>query len=207
MAVTETIQELLQGIDDAQYGRDMRQFIHDAIQKCYEDGRAGATDLEARNDIADILDNFNTFGTWYKLPCDVLTSDLFTVENDLIINPTLKLCELSFKATRTSSESPSVSVGNVALALPVMSYMRDGDAYSIRGRSERFFPVYASDGANCFGTIFNRNVSDSTPVAKEAYVEVIGTPAVGHYVCGRILYPYVKFSTSYDMDDAVIINN
>lgn len=207
MAVTETITEILQLISETQYGRDMREAIRKGIEKCYEDGRAGAIDLEARSDIADILDNFNTFGTWYKLPCDAVTSDLFTVENDLIINPTLKLCELSFKATRTSSTSPSVSVGNVALALPVMSYIRDGDAYSIRGRSERFFPVYASDGANCFGIIFNRNVTDSTPVAKETYVEVIGTPAVGHYVCGRILYPYVKFSTTYDMDDAVIISN
>lgn len=48
MAVTETIQELLQGIDDAQYGRDMRQYIHKGIQKCYEEGSAGETDLVAR---------------------------------------------------------------------------------------------------------------------------------------------------------------
>lgn len=54
MAVTETIQELLQGIDDAQYGRDMRQYIHKGIQKCYEEGSAGETDLVAREAIADI---------------------------------------------------------------------------------------------------------------------------------------------------------
>lgn len=58
MAVTETIQELLQGIDDAQYGRDMRQFIHKAIQKCYEEGSAGETDLRARESIEKILDIF-----------------------------------------------------------------------------------------------------------------------------------------------------
>lgn len=54
MAVTETIQELLQGIDDAQYGRDMREFIHKAIQKCYEEGSAGETDLEARDRLDDV---------------------------------------------------------------------------------------------------------------------------------------------------------
>ena len=63
MAVTETIQELLQGIDDAQYGRDMRQYIHKGIQKCYEEGSAGETDLTARQAIADLLGNFATVET------------------------------------------------------------------------------------------------------------------------------------------------
>ena len=56
MAITATIQELLQGILDSQYGRDMRQFIHDAIQKCYEEGSAGETDLVARQAIKNITD-------------------------------------------------------------------------------------------------------------------------------------------------------
>ena len=58
MSVTATIQELLQGIMDSQYGRDMRQFIHDAIQKCYEEGSAGETDLTARESIEKILEIF-----------------------------------------------------------------------------------------------------------------------------------------------------
>lgn len=57
MAVTETIQELLQGIDDAQYGRDMRQYIHKGIQKCYEEGSAGETDLVAREQVADLQED------------------------------------------------------------------------------------------------------------------------------------------------------
>lgn len=60
MAVTETIQELLQGIDDAQYGRDMRQYIHKGIQKCYEEGSAGETDLQARTDIEKLANNFGS---------------------------------------------------------------------------------------------------------------------------------------------------
>lgn len=42
------IQTLLNQIKTAIYGRDVRQAIHDAIRKCYDDGRAGATDLTAR---------------------------------------------------------------------------------------------------------------------------------------------------------------
>ena len=58
MAVSETIQEILQGIDDAQYGRDMRELIHKGIQKCYEEGSAGETDLVARESIGKILEMF-----------------------------------------------------------------------------------------------------------------------------------------------------
>lgn len=46
------IQDLLAQILSARYGRDVRQSIHDAIETCYEDGHAGAIDLQAREDIA-----------------------------------------------------------------------------------------------------------------------------------------------------------
>lgn len=42
------IATLLNAIKTAIYGRDVRQAIHDAIRKCYDDGRAGAIDLTAR---------------------------------------------------------------------------------------------------------------------------------------------------------------
>ena len=57
MAVSETIQEILEGIDTSQYGRDMRQYIHKGIEKCYEEGSAGETDLEARTRLDDIEAN------------------------------------------------------------------------------------------------------------------------------------------------------
>lgn len=37
-----TIEELLQQIASARYGREVREAIHDAILKCYEDGKADA---------------------------------------------------------------------------------------------------------------------------------------------------------------------
>lgn len=48
------IQEYLKKIKTAVYGKDVRQAIHDAIRQCYDDGRAGAIDLQAREDISDL---------------------------------------------------------------------------------------------------------------------------------------------------------
>lgn len=51
------IQELLTSILNTQLGRDMRQAIHDSIQQCYEDGKVGAVDLVAREQIANLVAN------------------------------------------------------------------------------------------------------------------------------------------------------
>ena len=42
------IQFLLNDIKVAVYGKDVRKSIHDAIEKCYLDGKAGSIDIEAR---------------------------------------------------------------------------------------------------------------------------------------------------------------
>lgn len=49
------IQEYLNQIKNAIYGRDVRQAIHDGIHQCYEDGKAGAVDLVAREEIAELV--------------------------------------------------------------------------------------------------------------------------------------------------------
>lgn len=41
-------------IKEARYGKDVRSSIHDAILQCYEDGKAGAIDLEARQELEKI---------------------------------------------------------------------------------------------------------------------------------------------------------
>lgn len=45
------IQKHLNDIISASLGKDVRQAIHDGIQECYKDGKAGAIDLEARQEI------------------------------------------------------------------------------------------------------------------------------------------------------------
>lgn len=59
------IQTFLNNIMKAVYGKDVRQSIHDAIKQCYYDGKAGATDLEARERAAAAEARMDTFT---KLP-------------------------------------------------------------------------------------------------------------------------------------------
>jgi len=49
------ILELLNQIANAIYGRDVRQAIIDAIRQCYEDGKAGVNDLQARTLIESVM--------------------------------------------------------------------------------------------------------------------------------------------------------
>ena len=57
------ITELLRNIKTKIYGKDVRQAIHDAIQQCYLDGKVGAIDMVARNQISNLVaENNNTSG-------------------------------------------------------------------------------------------------------------------------------------------------
>lgn len=49
-----TIIENLKKILEARYGKDVRQAIHDSIENCYNDGKAGSIDLQARHDIEEM---------------------------------------------------------------------------------------------------------------------------------------------------------
>lgn len=103
MAVTETIQELLQGIADAQYGRDMREFIRKAIQKCYEEGSAGETDLEARESIEKILEIFG------DVESTSTASKAYSIGDSLIYDGHL------YRVTQAISQGDTISVGgNIA---------------------------------------------------------------------------------------------
>lgn len=48
------IEELLNQILSAVFGKDVRQAIHDGIEQCYEDGKVGAVDLVARQRIDNL---------------------------------------------------------------------------------------------------------------------------------------------------------
>ena len=53
------ILDYLEAILQAVYGRDVRQAIHDSIEACYNDGRAGSIDITARRQIANIVAHNN----------------------------------------------------------------------------------------------------------------------------------------------------
>lgn len=51
------ITQYLNKILEAVYGKDVRQAIYDSIHQCYEDGKVGAVDLVAREQIANLVAN------------------------------------------------------------------------------------------------------------------------------------------------------
>lgn len=51
-----SIVEILAVILEAKFGRDVRQAIHDGIEQCYEDGKAGVNDLQARQMIERVIE-------------------------------------------------------------------------------------------------------------------------------------------------------
>ena len=53
------IEQNLHKILSSRYGKDVRQSIHDGIHDCYEDGKAGAVDLVARERIDNLVANNN----------------------------------------------------------------------------------------------------------------------------------------------------
>lgn len=55
--MASSIQQFLNKILSSRYGKDVRQAIHDGIEQCYEDGKAGAIDLVAREQIANLVAN------------------------------------------------------------------------------------------------------------------------------------------------------
>lgn len=86
------IQEYLDLIKNAIYGKDVRQAIHDGIQQCYYDGHAGSTDLEARQqlDAERIeIDSIRTSTEYLKTRVDTAETDIDTLDAriDQIVTP------------------------------------------------------------------------------------------------------------------------
>lgn len=67
------IETNLQTIINAVHGRDVRQAIHDAIHDCYEDGKAGATDLVARERISEIVTDSTGSLSGYSVQTENIT--------------------------------------------------------------------------------------------------------------------------------------
>lgn len=61
--IVDNLKTILQG----RYGKDVRQAIHDAIQDCYEDGKAGATDLEARQTVDALVPRMDELETQMRI--------------------------------------------------------------------------------------------------------------------------------------------
>lgn len=95
------ILEYLSKIKKAFYGEEVRGAIHDAIQQCYYDGKAGTIDLEARqllNTKADKTD----ISTPYNFKGSCLFSELPAENNE--VNDTYYCTDMKCKYTWNGSE-------------------------------------------------------------------------------------------------------
>ena len=204
MAVTETIQELLQGIDEAQYGREMRQFIHKGIQKCYEEGSAGETDLTAREQIED-LDAM--VGEWYHLP--VTISEEYSasrLDNYVVLNPKTKMMLVRVNVDNQSDTQKSA--GTLLTGLPIHA-MPNRLVYS----TYVFIPLIAQDSASTgvpfktdyIGTAILQHLYSGNTFQNQSAV-VLRTAIPAHTrLYGSILVPYFALSAEHPISEATLI--
>lgn len=75
------IEQELQAILEARYGKDVRQNIHDAIQTCYDEGRAGVIDHVARAELPFKADLENGQVKLSQIP-QVALDNLVKVQTD-----------------------------------------------------------------------------------------------------------------------------
>jgi hypothetical protein len=165
------IVEYLQQILSARYGRDVRQAIHDGIQQCYYDGKAGGVDLEARQDIEKIeadtaevkqsAENMEASITEIRQDIEKLNTDFGGVENK-ILALSGKVCPIK-TITATSNTSGIVIVGTNETPLSVIC---DTGGYYV-GR------LFKTTDGFWFATIFD--VSTAQPVTSEIEVTLVAT--------------------------------
>lgn len=124
------IEEYLDKIKNAVYGRDVRQAIHDGIEACYEDGKVGAVDLVARQRIAQAISpsgeapsaaevtdgrvvdeiTYSLIGDAIRAVNSNLRSDIKTISSDYIAYNILH--DVKFKDYTTSGVAVSGNVYN-----------------------------------------------------------------------------------------------
>lgn len=198
MAVTETIQELLQGIDDAQYGRDMRQFIHKGIQKCYEEGSAGETDLEARSRLDDVEQTIAELVDIYDMPYTKQSITGITDESKLYVIPSINLMSLHIRITADSGTIDNTGktiASNFPIAVGASGF----------ANVQNFVQLVAKDSSNNF-----------TSVYAELRVPKVGSDANDLIISGqtssnqRTLYgiitvPYKSLNSSYPLSSGTLV--
>ena len=157
MAVTETIQELLQGIDDAQYGRDMRQFIHKGIQKCYEEGSAGETDLTARNAIDNMGNSIATVETTTTASRAYAVGDYLLYEGQL------------YKVKRAISKNGTLVIGTNIEDITVADIMQKLDLFTETVRSTTTLSTYIKGKVIKYGHVCTLNIAWDTTKTKKYF--------------------------------------
>lgn len=194
-----SIQEYLDLIKSAIYGKDVRQAIHDGIQQCYYDGKAGSTDLEARQRLDTAEGSISSLGS--RMSTAETDIDVLDARVDQIVAP--------------SGEAPSAAeVSDARVGTNGATYPAVGDAIRNQVKSvknsmdsvllkefgvESFasFDAYSANSASVTATgvypcvMYNKIVTGIVSAIK-LKVHTAGKLSVGYYNgtsgSGGILY-------------------
>lgn len=142
------IQEYLNKIKTAVYGREVRQAIHDGIQQCYYDGKAGSTDLEARQRLDSVAGSLSSLGS--RMSTAETDIDVLDARVDEIVAP--------------SGQAPSAAeVTDARVGADGTTYTSLGDA--VRGQVTNL----KSDLGEFKDGFGNRNLFKYAELFKEGY--------------------------------------
>lgn len=160
-----TVEDALNDIAEAQYGEDVRAAIYGGIYTCYKDGKAGATDLIARSQIAEMLrkgsaglevqqgsisidltaNTLNTYNVVYPEAFSGSAEVLISNNNINVEYSTSGRTAVGFTLNAQSSSDAKADIGWIAIysdgiALSEISDLRvayDGSVYSTAGEAVR----------------------------------------------------------------------
>ena len=167
------IEQNLQKILSSRYGKDVRQSIHDGIHDCYEDGKAGAVDLVARERIDNLVANNNPTegnselldirvgadGTAYDSAGEAVRKQVFAM--DKLINFITPIFNIMPNAKKTWSHSynsdtktHTITVKNTDITFGYAKLMnRTFDVFVISAKKDE--PDFSDDRT----IVFDQNIS------------------------------------------------
>lgn len=139
------INENLDKIKNAVYGRDVRDAIHDAIEECYEDGKAGSTDLTARRNIAYLSPKVTALEQT-DAAYDVRISELentSTLEAELVLEDEWDVHQNSSVIPRVIRKGGIVTLEGLITNTVALTFTNTSQAYTVTT-----LPDWAIPGAN-----------------------------------------------------------
>lgn len=152
------VQTLLNNILKAVYGKDVRQYIHDAIKQCYYDGKAGGNDLEARDRVAAVEARMDTFT---KLKEGSTTGDAELLDIRTGVDKTYESAGSAVREQIRGTRS-MMSMVNIKW-IPDTYITPDGKVYENPGRSSTdFIPCLEGVEITFLAEINHKDVSGLT---------------------------------------------